>query len=276
MHDIPLLAFTCGLEVAVGVLAIVTIASFVDDREGYKTAACVSAACALAAMLASLFHLGVPTRAILAITGFGSSPLSNEIVLVGAFAALAVLYAVLGFLPKVDTRIKKVVAVLGSCVGFASLIAVGIAYANAEVPLWDSMSTYIEPITAALSCGAVIFLALYFKKINSTMMRIAGTIAIAAVVLQVAYAVPDYAGLALGAGAAASSAQVIASSSSALAAGWVLVGAGVSLSAWQVAHGDNVGGVGMAWGAAGALTIGQIIVRFFFYAAMVTTAVGLL
>lgn len=276
MHELPLLIFTCGLELAVGLLAIVAVASFVDKEGNYKVAACISVALAIVAMLGSLLHLGVPLKSVFAITRFGGSPLSNEIGFTGAFVACALLYTALCFLSKVGSPVRNAVAVIGAVVGLGALYMVGGAYANSEVPLWDGLGTYVEPIATALSCGAAIFLALYFKTASKTMMRVAGIVVIGAVAVQAAFAVPEYAELALGSGAAAASAQIIVSSSSVLTAGWILIGIGAAWTAWRAAVSSADASTGLAWGAAGILVVGQVIVRYFFYAAMVATAIGML
>lgn len=78
MHELPLLIFTCGLELAVGLLAIVAVASFVDKEGNYKVAACISVALAIVAMLGSLLHLGVPLKSVFAITRSGGSRLATR------------------------------------------------------------------------------------------------------------------------------------------------------------------------------------------------------
>jgi anaerobic dimethyl sulfoxide reductase subunit C (anchor subunit) len=276
MHELPLLIFTCGLELSVGLLAFAVVASFIDKESDYKTAACASCVLGIAAVIGSLAHLGVPTRAVYAIDQFGTSPLSNEIVFAGAFVACSLAYAILCLLPKANAAAKKTVALIGAVVGIVALVMVGNAYSASEVPLWDGASAYVEPVATALSCGAAIFLALYSKSASKTVVRIAGIVAIGAVAVQAAFAVPEYAGLALGSGAATASAEILASSSAVVTFGWVLVGVGAAWAAWQAAASDASRPAWSVWGAAGVLTVGQVVVRYFFYAAMVTTAVGLL
>lgn len=277
MGEFALLIFSSCMEIAVGLLCALAIASFVHDKADFKVTSRVAAATSILGVAASLSHLGSPALAFNAVARVGTSSLSTEIVLAGVFMAIAILHAALTFFPRAAGA-NKVVSVIGSVVGVATLLSIGHAYASVHVPLWDGMGTYIEPYMTAVSCGAVLFVALNYQQVGGRLVDTFAVVSLAAVIVQVIVAVLDYVELGLGDRAAQASAAMVSSMSPLVLIGWAFVLGGASWFTWSAARhsSDRKGSLKSAWMAAGMLVVGQLIVRYLFYAAMASMSVGLI
>ena len=102
MTEMPLLIFTLIEQTTVGAFAAMVIMHFMGKAKVGKTAfvtAAVLFVLAVAGMAASMAHLGQPLRALGALRGVGSSPLSHEILFFGAFVVMVAAYA---FLAKAE------------------------------------------------------------------------------------------------------------------------------------------------------------------------------
>ncbi len=277
MGEFALLIFSSCIEIAVGLLCALAVASFVYDKADFKITSRVAAATAILGVVASLGHLGSPALAFNAIARVGVSSLSTEIVLAGGFMAIAILHAVLTFFPRAAGA-NKVVAVVGSMVGITTLLSIGHAYASVHVPLWDGMGTYVEPCMTAVSCGAILFVALNYRQVRGYLVDTFAVASLVAVIVQVAIAILDYVELGLGDRAAQASAAMVSGMGPLVLIGWVFVLGGASWFMWNAARhsSDGKGSLKSAWMAAGMLVIGQFIVRYLFYAAMASMSVGLI
>ena len=88
MHELPLVFFTVLAQAAAGAYLILLLSQPVNGMDERKLSFGILVSMALLSlgMLVGMFHLGVPMRALNLLAGIGRSPMSNEILLGGAFA----------------------------------------------------------------------------------------------------------------------------------------------------------------------------------------------
>lgn len=161
MTEMPLLIFTLIEQTTVGAFAALVIMHFMGKAKVGKTAfvtAAVLFVLAVAGMAASMAHLGQPLRAMGALRGVGSSPLSHEILFFGAFVVMVAAYA---FLAKAEKDgPAKIVGGIGAVCGLIAVIFTGICYMMPGVPAWDSLLTPAQFFLTVVACGVPLYLAL--------------------------------------------------------------------------------------------------------------------
>lgn len=298
MEHLALTIFSICVQAAVGTMVFLALAKLVNKEAIFKTALVTAAGLAIVGLLASLLHLGQPLSALNALAKFGSSWLSREIWLTGAFTGLTVISALLMlFKPAAKSAINALVVIAG-LIGLADVYIMASIYHFASVPAWQHGSIYVEFYAAAISMGAVLFLALSPNK-AANMRKIAVLATGIAIACQVVAMIIYY--IELGANsslAARQSINLLSTMDLTMMIKWafILVGAGLLLfpvknqekvdaaigkAAMETAvageavageAGNNDGGIYLA---AAVLIIGQLLGRYLFYAVMVISRVGL-
>lgn len=158
MHELPLVLFTVFAQSAIGAFILLLIAALcrrIGDRQlaiGLFCAMCLFGV----ALTISTFHLGQPLRAFNTLFGAGRSPMSNEIVLAGVFAACGGI-AALGLLINRGGRAGLIgLAWVAALAGLLFLAAVTRVYRLSTVPTWSShYTTAIMLLTALIGGGAL-------------------------------------------------------------------------------------------------------------------------
>lgn len=114
------------------------------------------AAC-MVGLIASATHLGTPGNALYVLTGWGRSPLSNEVVSAVAFLSLAWLYWLITFTKRVLPRPVGAVWLLAACAAAVWLVAnIAVVYSIPTIPTWDSPFVPYALWAVALVSGSLL------------------------------------------------------------------------------------------------------------------------
>jgi Fe-S-cluster-containing dehydrogenase component/DMSO reductase anchor subunit len=149
----PLIAMLVLTQLSAGTFAVAWAARVRD-----RVTALVACAAALAAMGASLFHLGRPARAYRAILGLATSWLSREIVAFSGFAGLASAYAASYFvapLARFSDALEMAVVVSGAVAVGCSIMV----YVATRRGSWNAVTVSWKFLGTALVLGAATVLA---------------------------------------------------------------------------------------------------------------------
>ncbi|MGI1659033.1 MAG: dimethyl sulfoxide reductase anchor subunit family protein [Desulfitobacterium sp.] len=290
MEELALIIFTICVQSAIGIMVFATIAKYLNKDGIFKTAVVCAAGLAIIGLLASFLHLGQPIRALNSLAHFATSWLSREIWFTSAFTGLTVLAALMIlFKPTAKGAIQALVA-LAALIGLVDVYAMASIYTFTSIPAWNSGSVTIEFYAAALSMGAVFFLALSGAegaKVSQSATIIAGIAIALQVVSMAGYTIQLGTNNSL---AAQQSLSVLSGMSGAMIVKWlfILFGTGLLFLPLQKQQ-FNVSASGQAtavvaaagtasislYAAAALLIIGQIVGRYLFYSIMIISRVGL-
>lgn len=291
MENLSLILFSICIQTAIGIMVFVALGKSFNKEGQFKTAIVTAAGLAIVGFLASLLHLGRPLAALNSLLHFSTSWLSREIWFTGIFAGVTVLTALLVMARPSAKGAVNVLAPLAAVVGLVDVYMMASIYSFASVPAWQHSSLTIEFYAAAISMGAVMFLALSGQeaiKVKNTASLAVGAV----VIVQVAAMVLYYIQLGTsGNGAAGQSLALLNSMSGIMALKWffILLGAGVLLvpmnrESMKGQAGQTVvevaatteGTLSVAFYLGAALVvIGQILGRYLFYAVMIISNIGL-
>ncbi len=160
MNEMPLLVFTLAEQTAVGTFSALVVMHALRKNElpVRFVVGIVSFVFVLVGIVASVFHLGQPLRALNVFSGLGSSWLSREILFIGLFALCALAYVILAKLDK--DMSAKIVGIVGVLCGIAAIACTSLAYMQPGVPAWDSLTTPLQFFLTALVCGIPLYGAL--------------------------------------------------------------------------------------------------------------------
>lgn len=172
-HELPLVIFTiaaalsAGSFVTLGVIHVLgaKVPQRVMDRVTDPALYAIGPLLLLG-LLASMFHLGSPLRAINSIKHFPNSALSVEIVVGMAFLGLGALFAVMQWFKVGGHRLRQVVAVVTALVGLGLVYAISQVYSLETVPAWATVYTPLRFFITAfllggLAVGAALVINLY-------------------------------------------------------------------------------------------------------------------
>ncbi len=120
---------------------------------------CIPIVVAMVGLIASATHLGNPANALYVVTGFGRSPLSNEVVCGAVFLGAAGVFWLTAFSVGPDRlALRRVLAAIISVLGLVFIGAISLAYDADTIITW---STPFAPITTwlnAVSAGPLLAL----------------------------------------------------------------------------------------------------------------------
>lgn len=167
-HEMPLVIFTIAAALSAGSFITLGIIHVLGARVPQKVMDRVTdpalyaiGPLLLVGLLASMFHLGSPLRAVNSIRHFPDSPLSIEIVVGMAFLGLGALFAVLQWFKWGGHRLRQVLAVVTALVGAYLVFAISQVYSLKTVPAWATFHTPLRFfITAFLVGGLAVAAAL--------------------------------------------------------------------------------------------------------------------
>ncbi len=275
MGEMSLLIFTLCLQAAIGIMIIINIGKHLYKDKVFKKAALIAAGLSIVGVMASLAHLGQPQAFLNSLSNLGSSWLSNEALLSGTFMGIAVLYALVLYLKPDNQTFDTILRWVGSIVGIVSVFAMGKVYTTSIVPVWQGINTFVEFFATTIAVGALVFIVASLKELQDVDKKIYGFIVLAAVIVQAAVAVPHALGLAQQGLAAQASAAVLSSMGLAVGLKWLLILGGAAILIWPASSKNVAKTTGIIYVAFAALVVGQVIGRYVFYAAMVSTNIGL-
>ena len=146
--------FTALAPLAVGGLIGLLVASGTKPAPGIDWAAIIVLATGILALAASLFHLGRPWRAPLALLRLASSWLSREVLLFGLFLVALGIYAILPVI-NLGSLARTIVGFAAVIIGLLGTIATGATYRLHSRPFWDQWLTVASFPLGALSTGTL-------------------------------------------------------------------------------------------------------------------------
>ena len=182
-----LTAFTALAPLAVGGLVGLLAAQGFRMESGIDWAAMIVFATGLLALGASLFHLGRPWRAPLALLRLKTSWLSREVLFFGLFLIILGCYAILPVL-NIGILARYLTGFVGAIIGLVGTIATGETYRLNSRPSWDQWLAVASFPLGALSAGSLFgfFLARqaagHFEPVNYAWVA-AAVLLVAALVL---------------------------------------------------------------------------------------------
>jgi anaerobic dimethyl sulfoxide reductase subunit C (anchor subunit) len=162
-----LVAFTAMAPLAVGGLVGLLVARGFQPEPGIDQAAILVLAVGVLALVISVFHLGRPWRAPLALLRLASSWLSREVILFGLFLFFLGAYAILPIL-HLSGSVLYLIGLIGALIGLAGTVATGETYRLHARPSWDQGLTIVSFPLGALSTGLMFgfFAAYQFAEIE--------------------------------------------------------------------------------------------------------------
>lgn len=111
-------------------------------------------------LIASATHLGTPGNALYVLTGWGRSPLSNEVVSAVAFLALAWMYWLVVFTRRTLPKPVGVAWLAAACACAVWLVGnISVVYSIPTIPTWDSPFVPYSLWLVALVSGALLGIA---------------------------------------------------------------------------------------------------------------------
>lgn len=269
MEEFALIIFTICVQAAVGLMLFTALAKQMNKEGIFKAAVTVSAGLAVVGLLASFLHLGHPIAAVNTLTRFATSWLSREIWFTSAFTGLTVIAALLIYLKPAAKNSINVLIILAAVIGIIDVFAMAAVYTSSSVAAWQSGSTFVEFYAAAISMGALLFLALSIKEAAGLQKVV--TIAVTlAFVVQAATMIPYYTSLGSSNNLAIQQSYTILSSMTpVMVLKWaaILMGAGLLF----LPNKNKSKSASVILGSTVLVLLGQIVGRYLFYAIMIVS-----
>jgi anaerobic dimethyl sulfoxide reductase subunit C (anchor subunit) len=147
-----LVVFTALAPLAVGGLVGLLIARGSHAEVGIDQAGMLVLVVGILALVVSVFHLGRPWRAPLALLRLATSWLSREVILFGLFLFLLGAYAILPIV-HLGGVVLYLVGLAGAIIGLVGTVATGETYRLHARPSWDQGLTIVSFPLSALSSG---------------------------------------------------------------------------------------------------------------------------
>ena len=159
--EISLLVFSILVPMGVTAMGLVGLvrASLGLDEEAAKkvdTLLSVPAVVTIVGLIASFPHLGSPFHVFGMVSGIGSSPLSNEIVIAGIAILVALVYWIFTLVKHPEEAVHKVFGIALVVLGLICALFTGLAYMIPTIVTWNSPVGAISQVCAALFGGAVL------------------------------------------------------------------------------------------------------------------------
>lgn len=163
VHELPLVVFTILAQMSVGSFVVLGVVQLVSRRQvGTATVDRLSdpalyaiGPVMVAALLASIFHLGNPLNAIQVLNNLGSSWLSREILFGCSFAGLGAAFAFVQWRKWFTPAWRQVLAGVTALVGLALVWVMSQVYILPTVPAWNSWATPVSFYATTFLLGAL-------------------------------------------------------------------------------------------------------------------------
>ncbi len=162
-HEWALVAFTILAQMSVGAFVILGIAHlWAMRRAGAEQADQLSTRALLAigpvmvlGLIASLFHLGNPFNAYLAVSNLAGSWLSREILFGVAFAGLGGLFVIMQWRKIGSFALRNAIAILAAIAGLTLVYAMSRVYMLPAQPSWNSLATTVAFFSTTFLLGSL-------------------------------------------------------------------------------------------------------------------------
>lgn len=183
MEETPLLVFTFLCQLAFGSFVglglyrhyLTRSLDGVQANRAVRWCAVGVVVLVAAGVVASFFHVGLPSRAAGMLGNLGASWLSREILTTGLFFVVSAAFAVAVFLNAAN-KVVNAVFVAGTVLGVAMVASMGCSYASiAAVPAWSAWTTvpFFFVTAALLGCAGTLAFALVGGRSSAGMAHVA-------------------------------------------------------------------------------------------------------
>lgn len=164
--ELPLALFTTLAPAGAGAFVVLACAflaaSFTDEQlKKIDRMSLIPFAAVLVGFACSFAHLASPFNAANVFSGFGSSPLTNEIVVGGVFVVVALVYLIVALTGKLKGAARKGFAAVVGVLAIVFACFTGMAYMINTIVSWDSPLLPLSILGFCLAGGAA-FAALVF------------------------------------------------------------------------------------------------------------------
>ncbi|HEX5060203.1 MAG TPA: DmsC/YnfH family molybdoenzyme membrane anchor subunit [Kofleriaceae bacterium] len=151
-HHVPLVVMLVLTQLSVGAFVIdAVVTRFIAPHVLQPIHALAALVVGLAALAASVFHLGRPLYAFRAVLGLGTSWMSREIVAFGAFAMLAMSYAALSLTGAAPVALQTALGGAVAAIGVIGILCSALIYHVTRKAWWTvSITGFKFFMTAAL------------------------------------------------------------------------------------------------------------------------------
>ncbi|WP_316896365.1 DmsC/YnfH family molybdoenzyme membrane anchor subunit [Pseudodesulfovibrio indicus] len=148
--EFPLVIFTVLSQAAIGLTLMRAVRTTSGDADSAtRTEWLLIAGLMVAGLLGSLFHLGHPLSAPMALTHLGTAWLSREVLFAGMFMGVAALAVVAG-----NVAGKPALAWLGTALGLGVILSAGMTYAPPALPALNNALPAAFFLTSAVLLGS--------------------------------------------------------------------------------------------------------------------------
>jgi len=275
MSEWPLLIFTLTMQGAIGAYFWATLTRTIKPKveAKFNTNTMTVLVLTIIGMIASLFHLGTPFKALNSLLNLSSSWLSREIFFSGGFLVLLI---ILLFLErgKITENVKFYFSWLITIVGFLAVLSMAMLYVVTLIPAWQSSFTVLSFFVTTFVLGGVIFIFTSSNELKENMPRV-DLVILALVILEAIFTPNFLASLGAGSAAAQQSALLFASNYGVLLAlKWILTLGGAFFT--LLFFNQKTTKQSSLYASLAAIVIGLILSRYLFYATAVSIGIGLL
>lgn len=159
--ELPLALFTTLAPVGAGAFLVLAFAFCSGALKGEvlrkaDRLTAIPLAVTLVGFMAAFAHLASPLNALYVMVGIGRSPLTNEIVVGGAFLALAVVYWLLSLKDVLSGGSRKAFAIVIAALGVLFSAFIGAAYGMPTIASWCSPLASLEVVASSLLGGSLL------------------------------------------------------------------------------------------------------------------------
>ncbi|AOV06928.1 dimethyl sulfoxide reductase anchor subunit family protein [Sporosarcina ureilytica] len=278
MDEWALFIFTLAVQASIGGMVVLylfnLISSKLTEDEAYhlfRMPLIVISVLSLLGLVASFTHLGAPINAFNTIRNIGSSWMSREIVLTGAFIGLTCLTAGLTIVQK---KVTPWLMLVTAIVGLVDVYAMGALYATTLVSGWNSINTYTSFFGTTLILGAVLAVSLVAPKLSNgtgginakDLIRSAFAVAIFGFAIQVVGSAMFFtAGHEVTMISAVSATTILANYKGMIAFGWIASIIGMFLFGYLAVSKSRKTFVSLTFASLAIFIIAQGLSRYVFY-----------
>jgi DMSO reductase anchor subunit len=161
LQELPLAIFTTLAPIGAGAFVLLALAFALKEfsAEQLKKIDKLTAIPLILVIIgfaAAFIHLADPLHAPWALSGIGSSPLSNEIAVGSLFVVVSVVYWVLACMGKLDNGARKPYAIVLAVVAVIFACFTGLAYYVDTIASWATIALPVSIIGFSLAGGALL------------------------------------------------------------------------------------------------------------------------
>lgn len=165
LAELPLAVFTTLMPISAGSIAMMIVARIAglvpcERLRAVDTLSVVPLAIAAVGFLGAAAHLASPLHAMNVVFGIGASPLSNEVFVAGAYAVALFVYAVLGWMGRME-RVRTFFQVVLLALAVVLAVFTGLAYYVGTIPSWANVWPTVQELGFLLmgSCIGLLVLS---------------------------------------------------------------------------------------------------------------------